>query len=380
MKPTKIVMLVSNPYRPDPRVQKEAQCLRQAGYDVTIICWDRANEFPEKEIIQGIDLYRIKINSQYHAGNRQLFFLPRFWIAAIQRLKNLEPDIIHCHDLDTTFAGAFFAYWHKIPWIFDAHECYPEQISSQVNRLIYYFLKWFERYMAKKSDQVITVGEILAKHFSSFSSRVTVVGNYPELDAFKVTQTEISREKLGIPEHTIVVSYIGGFTQARSILPLIYTVDIDEEVTILIAGDGIQRSKIEAEIKSRERITYLGWIKQEQVPAYTVLSDIIYYGLNKKDGNSQYSAPNTLFNSMAAGKPILTTDVGEIATIVKTENCGVVIPDATPDYILWGINQLRDQTVRRNLGDNGKKAALEKYTWKKAQQGLIQVYASLLNR
>jgi glycosyltransferase involved in cell wall biosynthesis len=380
MTPIKIAMLVTNPYRPDPRVQKEAQSLSQAGYDVTIICWDRANEFPEKEIIQGIKLQRIKITSQYHAGNRQLYYLPRFWFAAIQLLGNLKPDIIHCHDLDTTFVGAFFAYWHKIPWIFDAHECYPEQISSQVNRLIYYFLKWFERFMAKKSDHVITVGNSLANHFRSFGCNVTVVGNYPKLEAIISVEKEISREKLGIPDNTIVVSYIGGFTQARVILPLIYTTDMDEKLTILLAGDGIQRAKIEEEIKSRERIIYLGWIKQEQVPAYTALSDIIYYGINKTDGNSQFSAPNTLFNSMAAGKPILTTDVGEIAAIIKSENCGVVIPDAIPEHMLCGINQLKDPSVRLNLGNNGKKAAFEKYNWENAQKGLIQVYSSLLNR
>src|SRR4030042_4185258 len=164
-----VAMLVTNAFRPDPRIFKEALSLVRAGYLVHVICWDRLDEFPELEDFQGIVIHRIKIRSQYSSGSKQLFYLPRFWVKAIQYLNHIRPDIIHCHDLDTTIGGVWYSKWHNIPWIFDAHECYPEQIRPQVNRIIYYILTFLERFMARDADRVITIGEELAKRLNAFS-------------------------------------------------------------------------------------------------------------------------------------------------------------------------------------------------------------------
>jgi glycosyltransferase involved in cell wall biosynthesis len=373
-----IAMLISNGFRPDPRVSKEALSLYQAGYRVYIVCWDRLNEYSTEEDYQGVMVHRVKIRSKYRAGTRQLFYLPRFWIKAFQLLRRFKPNLIHCHDLDTALPGALFSYLYKIPWIFDAHECYPEQIKQQVSRPVYMFLKWLERFMAIKAKCVITVGEILANHFHSFGVQSTIIGNYPNLENYHDNFIDLSRQKLGIPEDVLVISYIGGFTQARAIMPLIQGANMYDNVYILLAGDGSQRKQIEEEIKLYSNIRYMGWIDPTLVPLYMSLSDIIYYGLYKSDGNSQYSAPNTLFTSMAAGKPILTTDVGEIAEIVKKENCGIVIQEATPGQINQGIGQLRNPQIRNFLGANGKKLALEKYNWKNAQEKLIGLYENIL--
>jgi hypothetical protein len=42
----RIVMLLSNAFLPDPRVLKEARSLTNAGYDVTVIAWDREGTYP----------------------------------------------------------------------------------------------------------------------------------------------------------------------------------------------------------------------------------------------------------------------------------------------------------------------------------------------
>ena len=42
----KILMLLSNPFRPDVRVYKEAISLIKGGYDVTVVAWDRGKRYP----------------------------------------------------------------------------------------------------------------------------------------------------------------------------------------------------------------------------------------------------------------------------------------------------------------------------------------------
>jgi glycosyltransferase involved in cell wall biosynthesis len=45
----RVVMLLSNAFRPDPRVLKEARSLAGAGYEVTVIAWDREGAYPPEE-------------------------------------------------------------------------------------------------------------------------------------------------------------------------------------------------------------------------------------------------------------------------------------------------------------------------------------------
>jgi glycosyltransferase involved in cell wall biosynthesis len=374
-----IAMLLTNPFRPDPRVHKEARSLAQAGYKVTVICWDRQNELVANEMIDGIAIRRLVVRSNYGVGDRQIFYLPRFWRQALQELHRLQPDIIHCHDLDTAPAGLWYASSHRRPWIFDAHECYPEQARGlRVNRFIYYTLLFLEKQMTRRATYVITVGNLLAQRFRAMGGRVAVVGNYQPLGDFNSTNS-ISRPDLGLRPDAFVVAYVGGFTLGRAILPLIRATEYAPEVIVLLLGDGPQRETIEAELSKYPRVRYLGRVPQEQVPAYLALVDVVYYGLNHQipDDNIHYSSPNALFNALAAGKPLLTTNLGEIARIVQEEQCGIIVEPPTPERLAAAIEQLRDPTVRAAMSINARRAAQEKYNWDAAAATLLRIYQQL---
>ena len=127
---THIVMLLSNAFRPDPRVEREAHALVNHGHRVTIICWDRQAELPPRENYNGTEIIRVhSIRSAYGSGWRQLFYLPRFWRVASQLAWEFRPGIVHCHDLDTLYAGRQIKKQLKCPLIYDAHEHYPALMS-----------------------------------------------------------------------------------------------------------------------------------------------------------------------------------------------------------------------------------------------------------
>ena len=52
-------MLLSNPLMVDPRVYNEAKALTDAGNNVTVIVWDRKNQYEVESIIDGIRIIRI---------------------------------------------------------------------------------------------------------------------------------------------------------------------------------------------------------------------------------------------------------------------------------------------------------------------------------
>lgn len=374
----RVAMLLSNAFRPDPRVLKEAKSLIRAGYDVSVVCWDRHGEFPVYEKIEGIHIHRLSVLSNYSAGSRQIFYLPKFYFLALKKLLHLKPNIIHCHDLDTTLVGFFYRIFNKVPFIFDAHECYPEQIKQQVNPIIYHLLIFLERLMASCSDAVITVGQLLARRLSKLGGKkIHVVGNYQSLNVHKYG-SNVSRKNMGLAKDDFVVSYIGGFTLNREIIPLIKASKFLKNIKILIAGDGIQRANIEKEISKHPNINYLGWIPQNLIADYTVLSDVIYYALNPNDGNSQYSAPNALFNAMACAKAVLTNNVGEIARIVQQEKCGIVIDQISPYFIAQALSELYHDGVYKKFGVNAFRAGKNKYNWSEAEKKLLEAYRKFL--
>jgi glycosyltransferase involved in cell wall biosynthesis len=121
----------------------------------------------------------------------------------------------------------------------------------------------------------------------------------------------------------------------------------------------------------------MGWIAQDKVEQYFRLADVIYYGLYDSSGNSRFSSPNALFHAMQFGKPVITTDIGEIADIVRKENCGLVIEQPTAPLIAQAMNELYDQKLRQKLGSNGRRAAETKYNWAVSEKSLLSVYKNL---
>lgn len=371
-----IVMLLTNPFRPDPRVLKEGRTLVQAGYRVTVLAWDRKGELPDQETIEGIEIRRIRVTSGYSVGSRQILYLPQYWRLAIHEMKSLQPDVIHCHDLDTTPAGYWYAQRHRIPWIYDAHECYPEQIGPQVSPMIYRLLLWLEKRMVPRATHLITVGHKLGQRFAAQGAKaVTVVGNYQPLTGYQ--PIGITRETLGIAATEKIWVYVGGFTLARAIIPAIQATAQLPGWTFVLAGDGPQKAAVEAILPDYPNVRYVGWIAAADVPDYMRLADVIYYGLNVADGNSQYSAPNALFMALALGKPLVTTHVGEIGAIVAQEKCGQIIEKAEPELIAAAIRRFEDTQIQQTMAEQAKKAGKETYHWDAAANALRAVYRSI---
>jgi len=374
--PLHVVMLLSNAFKPDPRVLKEARSLASAGHRVTVLCWDRLGSYASCEEIEGFSVHRINVRSDYAKGSLQIFYLPLFGVRAIRRIFCLKPDVIHCHDLDTTLPGALAASICGLPWLFDAHECYPEQIRPQVIGPLYWLLLLLERVMARWATHVITVGEILAERFRSFGGRVTVVGNFQRMNT-DAEPSGLSRRSLGLTPNDFVVAYIGGFTTDRVLWPLVEATRIFTRVTVLLVGDGPQRSAIEARLPRYPRVRYVGWVPQDMVPAYMALADVVYYGLNETHKNNRFSCPNALFDALVACKPVLTTGIGEIARIVQHHQCGLVVQNPTPVNLAAAMSQLSNPVLRRGLADNALKAAETRYNWTFAQKELLKVYDAL---
>ena len=377
-----ILMFLTNAFDPDPRVYQEAKVLIEKGYKVSILCWDRDPKAPFQENIDGIYVERIYVKSTHGRGSTQIIFLLLFWIKALIKALSKKIDITYCHDFDTLPLGYTISRLKKTKLVYDAHESYVDMLANNVSPLIKKIISVAENYLLKKVDLTITVGDILKESLIKKGAfQVMVVGNWKQLTDFQFSAKVLEEEKtkLGIPKDALVVSYIAHLNPERKIEPLLRSIENEEDVFLVVGGRGPIEKIVRNSAQKHKNIIFLGFVHPLKVPFYVALSDVVYYGFDKNNPNAQYSAPNKLFEALAAGKAIITGDFGEIGHIVKKYNCGLILKDYSIEEIKKAINILKNKNYLIEIQNNSLKIAEKKYNWQMAKENLTKAIDKLLN-
>ncbi|NDJ75898.1 MAG: glycosyltransferase family 4 protein [Chloroflexi bacterium] len=393
-------MLISRAHGPDVRVEKEAHTLALAGYQMHVIAWDREGRHPVHTIEHtpgslsaaladwsnqpataptSVVVTHIQVQAGYQTGRRLLRTLPVFWWRAFQELRRFQPDIVHAHDLDTLPVGMAYGRLARCPVIYDAREYYPGMVRDNVGSWLTRGLERLDRWLTPRTDAVVTVGERLAARFRLMGGSVWVVHNSQPLpDHAKLDQrARVLREEWGIPEGALVVVYVGWLNPDRLLLPLVDAVRQIPDVWLIIGGDGPQKVDLQRAAQNCERIRLLSWVPLHEVPEVVAAGDVVYYGLNARNPNSQYFMPNLGFYALGVGRPLLVTPVGEIAAVVQRERCGLVLVDATPEAALKALRQLRNTPVRLALARQAQRLGRSRFHWGRAADTLLQLYTCL---
>jgi glycosyltransferase involved in cell wall biosynthesis len=372
-----IVMLVSNACAPDRRVLREGQALAAGGHAVRVIAWDRQGKYAPQEVMGGVEIERIAVSAAYGSGLRRAASWPAFARRAWTRLTTTAWNAVHCHDLDTLPIGYAYTRRHAAPLVFDAHESYPDLAAPRLPTWATTGLRLLERFLVPRADALITVGELLATHYQPWAKRVVVVRNCP-LPVDVPSDAAGFRARWGLEDVGLLLCYIGGFTHGRVILPLIDAVRAEPRVGLVLVGHGPQAGDILAAAEGVQRIVHLGErVAPEEVVPIMRACDVVYYGLRSDYPNNRFSSPNALYSALEAGRPLLTTDVGEISLVVRTEECGLVMAEPTADGVRAALAELSDPTLRVSMGRNARRAAETRYNWDSAKAALLDLYSDL---
>jgi glycosyltransferase involved in cell wall biosynthesis len=375
-------MILSNPFRPDPRVYHEARTLSARGHQVTVICWDRNAELSRQETRDGIGIIRVQdVKAGFGTGWRLAVRIPRFWQQAARHAIELRPDVVHCHDLDTLYAGWRVKKRLGCSLIYDAHEHYPAMASLSLPTALVNALVLWERWLTRRVDATITASTVLRDEFVRGGlSPVITLGNYHEIAPYEaVTEIEANdlRARLGVRPGEVLVTYVGFLSPNRMLLPLIEAAASLPQVKFHLWGDGVQRAAIEQAVAGHPNVRYHGWLAPTELPSHFKAADVIFYCLRLDYPGAIYNAPNALSCAMAAGRPVVATDVGDLGRIVRSADCGILIGEATPEAIVAGVEQLLDPATRARLGGNALRAARESYNATAQGAQLIELYRGL---
>jgi glycosyltransferase involved in cell wall biosynthesis len=98
--------------------------------------------------------------------------------------------------------------------------------------------------------------------------------------------------------------------------------------------------------------------------------------------NHRLTTPNKLFEAMAAGVPVVASDLPGMATIVRATACGELCDPAAPASIAAAIRTILDApaAVRRGYGERGRAAVAETLNWESQADLLLAEYGRLTGR
>ncbi|MDZ4179380.1 MAG: glycosyltransferase, partial [Coriobacteriia bacterium] len=207
---TRITMLVLNDMRDDARVIREARSLAGAGHLVEVLAL-RNPELSDTEQRDGFTIRRVGEFTQATLGQPVRKLHERLARARAIRAAVLDsaPDIVHCHDTNTLDIGAPAARVLGVPYVYDAHELYPDSLIQrpfQRSWVVQRYLRAAERRLIPGATAVITVCDGAASVLRErYGVEPVIVANCPDLQP--VADRSQLKRSLGLAPGTPVVLY-----------------------------------------------------------------------------------------------------------------------------------------------------------------------------
>jgi glycosyltransferase involved in cell wall biosynthesis len=377
-----VAMLVRNPFTHDSRVEKEARTLIAAGYRVTVVA-DAAPGLPSRERRDGIDVRRVARRLARVPGLRFLVHEARL----ARALRALGPDVLHAHDSNALVPVAWAARSLGAPFVYDAHDLWlgrPRRERSRpyfvLNQLLYGLV---ERLLIPRAAATLTVSEPIARHLRRRYRllHVHLVPNYPEEGAPGQRKELRSLMGGGSIGPGAVVLYLGGLMAGRGLEQLVDAVGMARSAELVLLGDGPLASDLlrrAAASGAAGRVHLLAPVAPEDVTAYAASADIGVSPIVPSSLNYRYSLPNKLFQYMAAGIPVVASDLPQVRDVVEGAACGIVVDTTRPVAIAEAIDRLAyDRDESRAMGRRGREAVDARFNWSIAAAVLLRVYAGL---
>jgi len=194
------------------------------------------------------------------------------------------------------------------------------------------------------------------KRLVEFKLRMISMGTYTKDFRIKKNKNKLKREYKIKGKNVIL--FLGRLAEKKGVKYLIQALNLIKNLDyiLLIGGDGPLRKELEEIVNNfnlNKRVKFLGYITGKEKIDYILLSDImIIPSIITKEGDTE-GLPVTIMEGMAAGLPIITTNVGGIKDIIKNNQNGILIQEKNPRLISERIIHLiKDRNFMKRLSKN----------------------------
>lgn len=333
-------MAVTNDLVTDRRVMRHASALREAGCEVTLI---GKNELGVK-------------------AKRGWIFYAEYNVRLWWRLLWTKTDVVWANDTDTLLAASMAARMRRRRLVMDAHELFPEVPELVGREGVKRVWELIEKRLMPKCDALLTVCQSIADYYhEKYGVEMAVVRNVCSL-----TPSPSRREGGGM------LLYQGCVNKGRGVDWAIEALEFLPECRLVIAGGGdlLEEMKRYAQSKPwRDRVAFLGRLKPEELERLTRQASVGLVMLEDLGLSYHFALPNRIGDFVAAGVPMVVSDLPEMARVVRTFGVGEVMEAPTPQALAEAVKRI----LAREWTDKDFTAAREDMDWKKEKKKLIEI-------
>ena len=309
------------------------------------------------------------------------FFNPR-WVGFLADIMRRErPEMIVVRDLPLCPTAIWVGRRFRVPIVLDMAENYPAAIRNlwETRRQKPWdvvvrnprFVAAVEDYCVHRVDHILVVVEESGTRLVENGvprERIDLVSNTPPAARALRPQRTVPRRS----ENRIELVYLGIQEVVRGLLELIEAVRIlrDQSVPVRATIVGGGRDSELFRVRASElgltpdEVVFTGYLPDHDAALDAVARADIGVIATHKTAESESTIPNKLFDYMAAGLAVLTSDVGPCARIVRETGAGEVFRAGDAADLAAAVRRLVDDPARRvAAGEAGRRAVVTRYNW-----------------
>jgi len=364
-------------------VHEISRRLVQRGYEIDILTCN-TEKAPAYEELEGIHIYRLPC---WNALN-SLYPIPKpcptsFKILRRLLRKNYDAANTQTRFFITSFLGSIFAKLKRIPLVHTEHgtrhSTVPSKVIDLISRAYDHSIGTLIVKSARGNIGVSQAACEFLKHLGAANAQV--IYNGIDTSIFKRKDTNC-RQKLGISNDDIVITFVGRLIYAKGVQDLITafpgTKNTAPNAKLLIVGDGPYRAELEKlahQTDCHSSILFLGQKNQAELIEILSTTNIFV--------NPSYSEglPTSVMEAASIGLPIIATDVGGTREIITTDKTGILVKARNVGQLAEELCRLlANAELREKLGKSARILTERKFSWDKITGEYINLYTSLVEK
>jgi glycosyltransferase involved in cell wall biosynthesis len=397
------LVLVRNDVTTDARVRREVDALRVAGFQPLVAGVATAATPARRDTVAGAPLLRLAglrrprrrsrpgsaagggaappptpgpapradVRLSPSARVRRMLAAVRFYGAALRVVARHRPSLLHCNDHNTMWVGVAARTLWGIPTVYDAHELWPDRNGRWEVRPWLLASEWL---VVRRADATVTASpgyaDVMARRYRA--PRPAVIRNVPPARAARSPAARSG---------PFTLAYAGGLLTGRGLEEAIAALVALPGARLVLLGPGTAatRGRLRALAEGHgvaDRLEIRPAVPPEKVVDALADSDVGLALIQPLALSYELTLPNKLFEYLAAGLPVIATDLPVLGRLVAELGVGETVPPNDPAAIAAAGHRLASRTAREQLAPHVE-AARRRFTWENERPALVGLYRGL---
>lgn len=361
-----------------------ARGLASRGYETTLVAGDLAHGEESMAFVaaeQGVRVVRLEGLSREISPLSDL----RSALRLRALIRELRPDILHTHTAKAGAVGraAALLAGRSRPRVV-VHTFHGHVLRGYFGKLGSRFFRSVERTLARLTDALVAVSpeirdELVRLRIAPARKfRVIRLG----IDLAQRTDGGVERAatlaRVGIPPEAFVVGWFGRMTVIKRTADLVDVLVAlrarGVDAKLLLVGDGGERERVEQrayDLGVARHCLFAGY-QEDVAPWYRAVDAVVLTSENE-------GTPVTVIEALAAGRPIVSYQVGGVADVVEDGADGFLVPRGDADGMAHRLAELAADPARaRAMGEHGVARVRERYAVERLVDDVDALYRELL--